>query len=226
LIHDICRSYGNDISEFGSQYFSYAALASGVCFSPIGNLGFVHVFGSASEGPYYKGYRNLKADDYVDTFKKIENAVELWIERFGAPTMVLFRTEFWDFRERLKESSGVFSKSVEKYISDTEDRILELRLYLGPETVLATHSVPFGNPIKEPNTFAPHTIFTDALRYVNMKNNVVMFDWQTWMLKTYVKPIDYLRDAHHPKSTYSLSFAKIILSAANHWKTLQEYGNI
>jgi hypothetical protein len=211
LIHDICRSYGNGVSEFGSQYFSYSrGSASGVCFSPIGNVGFVHVFGSPEKGPYYRGLRDFKADGYVDTFKKIKKAVEHWIERFGAPTMVLFRTEFWDLHAHL----------------NTEERILELRSYLGPETVLATHSVPFSDPVKEPHKFAPHTIFTDAQRYLNLKNNVVMFDWQAWILKTSLEPIDYLKDGHHPKTKFSLSFGKIIVSAANRWKTLQEFGKI
>jgi hypothetical protein len=106
------------------------------------------------------------------------------------------------------------------FIQDTESRIQDLRALLPESTIVATHTVPFPDPIRESYIFNEFSAFSDALRYVASKNDVLLFaDWQSWILKSMLPSIQYLKDRHHPRYVYSKAFAKVLLSSANHFKS-------
>lgn len=105
------------------------------------------------------------------------------------------------------------------FVQDTESRIQELRALLPESTILATHTIPFPDPVREFYIFNEFSAFSDALRYIALKNDIVLFDWQSWMLKAMLSTIQYLKDGHHPRYVYSKAFARVLLSSAYHWKS-------
>ena len=223
MIDDLCKSFKPRLkaSPFGSEYFLYIVgrPASKMCHSPFGKMGFVHAFGAAAKGPYFKGMNSTNETDFIDTERKIKKGVELWVEKYGAPDMVLFRTEMWDAHLHAFESDQDIKKSLELFIEDTQSRIQQLKSLLPESTLLATHTSPFPNPVLKPQVHKRFSAFSDALRFIALKNNLVLFDWQNWILKTMISPTEYLKDGHHPRYVYSSSLAKVILSTARHWKS-------
>jgi hypothetical protein len=96
MIDDACGALGG-IAQRWTTGFAYRIFASPdkSCITVDGVIAFLNIYGSAPRGPYEGGHgsNNSVDDPWADTELRVQHGLDQFIEKFGTPNFVLFRSD-------------------------------------------------------------------------------------------------------------------------------------
>lgn len=85
------------------------------------NIASVHLYGSASRGPYYYNFSNNQYDSHIDTKPRLDLVLRTYIDKFGLPDRIIFHTIQWDKKYYYDSNHG----SIQLYEKDLWTRRLK-----------------------------------------------------------------------------------------------------
>ena len=199
--------------ESWSDTFKYQAgvTADRVCITSLNSaIGHLNIYGSAPTGPYLHGHVNTEDDPFADTELRVRHGIDQFAAKFGDPSLVLFRADLWDLHVTGEAQGLDRAELFERYLRNMREVFAYVRRRL-PRTIVGTHTVP---TIKWGRTLFQQ--YQNAVRLLAREDDeLVLFDFQ---LLTQDLPLEaYLRDTHHPKPEFLLSFFQIIHGSALRW---------
>ena len=103
-----------------------------------------NIYGSPPKGPYaFQFTNNDTIDSNVDTQLRIPVIMNDFIDKFGHPQFVLFRTDIWDLCSYTEKDFKVFAanESIQQFIADTQNAFKIIHK-MAPKALLGTHTVP------------------------------------------------------------------------------------
>lgn len=230
MIEEWCASRGATLISWGPQFHyssKKAATPAATCQVGSTRIAFLHMYGSAKEGPYFNNNYATSEDPFVDTQLRIPEAINCYSDHFGIPNFVIFRTELWDLQpitvdlryigvtKRFNESWYVdhSEEVMGRFISDQVFDINLIRSLL-PNSYIGSHTVP---TIKWGLHLFHH--FTNSMRYISSVTDSFLLDFNLMLLQSIEMKDAYLRDYHHPNEAYTIRFAEILVRALQAWST-------
>jgi hypothetical protein len=221
MAEEYCLHFLGALQSWGSG-FSYerGAPSAKICQKDNFRIAYINVYGSAPEGPYLHGHTNTEADPNADTKLRIPEGIKQYVELFGEPTHVIYRTDLWDLQPRTRylnhskawhaevnEDAEVNNATaiMEEYVNNHMWAHNMIRSLL-PNAYIGSHTIP-------PINWGMHLFhqYQNALRYLSASTDAFLFDWGLLMLPHLTT--DYLRDFHHPDHLNVVSFAKIMIDS-------------
>jgi hypothetical protein len=221
MLEDGCEKWGGVVTRWATNFsYKVGASADGMCNSSLGTLAFLNIYGSAQKGPYLLGHTNTPDDPFADTELRVQNGLDQYVAKFGAPQFVFYRSELWDLHVTAflngtatagENHLNAQQREVlfERFFADNLRTLSDIRSKL-PDAIVCTHTVP---NIKWGMVLFP--MYQNALRYVSEVGGLCMYDFN--QLLQGADPNEYLRDGHHPSKPYSASFADIVMRSARTW---------
>ena len=226
VVEDSCHLWGSNPSSWAVNFsYKVGAPADLLCDSRHGRLAFLNIYGSAQKGPYAHGHASSADDPYADTELRVAHGLDQFLQRFGTPDVVFYRSELWDLGAHMlldgHNSSGCWppvacSNTTRVFSADQLDQLFEEFIdnflitikYIRqrvPKSMICTHTVP-------DITFGMHLFprYQNAVRFVADVAELCLFDWNK-LLSPY-SPTEYLRDFHHPNTTYTAAFGELLMS--------------
>jgi hypothetical protein len=215
MIKEWCLKNKGNLSSWGASEFLYRKdePATYICKKGNMKISMLHIYGSLLKGPYYCHGWHLN-DSYVDTELRLDRGLELYSSLHGDPNYVFFRTDYWDMAYNLHVKPYIPSSP--QMLSNYKWAIHNISSHF-PLALIGTHTIP-KNKIGHDGLSRE---FQDFVRYDASLHGLFLFDWE--LLFKNLSPDIYLKDKHHPRQKYLISFADIVINSCFEYLCFTDY---
>lgn len=190
------------------------------------SISFFHIFGSAPNGPYFKGF-NGEAES---TINRIPLGWKLYTEQYGLPDRVIFSTIHWDLHKVIIDRNPAdlipftdfWNQTVETFNSNVNDRIDQILNLINVSINGSTHTINFGLRTAVWNMKGGLLLdaFNDIIRKIANNRNITLYDYDNdvhsttkWQRNEEVETKILLRDWLHPKEVFASRAGDKMLSS-------------
>jgi len=188
-------------------------------------IGFLHIFGSESVGPYHENRKsNNDKSDFTDTIIRIPKGIEQFQNLIGSEIdFIFYRTDLWDLAQFSNTSYRYYNEDSSNFLLTNRkaliNRFIENNLWaiklirqLSPSSYIGTHTIP---RIKHELNLDLFAHFENAVRFIAHQSGIFLFDWNLQFAN--MNPDEYLRDNTHPSYWYSSGFLEFVVKVLLSW---------
>ena len=210
IVTSMCDSENNQTVDWSEGVFRTRRYDSLLCRLSRGNIAHLHVYGSNATGPYYT--LNSTDDLYLGTKARIQKGLEIFTQKLGPPTMIVFQIVAWDLSRLMADRALSDPTKQTQYHENMIARVREVLHLKGNATSLLLRTAPaskFANGLMRN--------YNSILRGISSEMGVglVDFDQMLWGPGNRTVALKELfKDNVHPHSHFLRRFGEHLMRRA------------
>jgi hypothetical protein len=214
MVEHGCTALNGTLTTWCSDVRYMYGNATLACTTSAGVAAFMHIYGSPPTAPYWNHPEHAGGDPWVDTVARVPHAIQVFTEKYGAPTAIVFRSDLWDLGKATSDyntaalEEDVIAKVMDVFLQNNR-AVFEAIAREAPQALLGVHTIP--NITWWPPLFSA---FQESIRELAQERDLFLFDFGEL---TQAFPLtEVLMDTHHPKPEYCAAFQCILFNSLRH----------